>query len=112
MAQDALSIVFTALGDPTRRAILSSLALGPKPVGEIAAPFGMTEPGVIKHLKVLERAGLITIEPRKTTRTRVLQAAPLQEAFDWIAHYRSFWEPSFNQLDQLLEQLQGESNNG
>ena len=108
MVQDSLSNVFTALGDPTRRAILLDLARGPKPVGEIAAPFGMTEPGVIKHLKVLERAGLVAVVPRGTTRTRVLQAAPLRDAFDWIAHYRSFWEPSFNQLDELLQQLQEE----
>jgi hypothetical protein len=72
----------------------------------------MSEPGVIKHLKVLERAGLVKIEPSGTTRTRVLQATPLREAFDWIEHYRSFWEPSFNELDNLLERLQEEKQDG
>ena len=92
---DQLSTVFLALADPTRRAILADLALGPKPVGDIARPFQMSEPGVIKHLKILERAGLVVTSRERQTRPRSLNAVPLEEAYAWVENYKRFWEPSF-----------------
>lgn len=106
MAADSLSLVFAALADPTRRAILARLAQGPKPVGEIAAPFDMTGPAITKHLKVLERAGLIRQDRIAQSRPRRLEAAPLQEAQQWIETYRQFWEESFDRLDAYLLELQ------
>jgi len=105
---DALSTVFLALADPTRRAILANLALGPQSVGDIAKPFDMTEPGVIKHLKVLERAGLVVTSRDRQMRPRSLNAAPLEEAYEWVENYKKFWEPSFDRLEALLKQLQEE----
>lgn len=106
MAADSLSLVFAALADPTRRAILARLAQGPKPVGEIAAPFDITGPAITKHLKVLERAGLIRQDRIAQSRPRRLEAAPLQEAQQWIETYRQFWEESFDRLDAYLLELQ------
>ena len=106
MAADSLSLVFAALADPTRRAILARLAQGPKQVGEIAAPFDITGPAITKHLKVLERAGLIRQDRIAQSRPRRLEAAPLQEAQQWIETYRQFWEESFDRLDAYLLELQ------
>lgn len=106
MTTDALSSVFSALADPTRRAILQSLTHGPKSVGEIATPFAMTGPAVTKHLKVLEKAGLIKTDKRAQWRPRTLEAAPLKEARDWIENYRQFWDESFDRLDSYLEEIQ------
>jgi len=105
---DPLSTVFLALADPTRRAILANLALGPQSVGEIAKPFQMSEPGVIKHLKVLERAGLVVTSRERQMRPRTLNATPLEEAYAWVENYKRFWEPSFDRLETLLKQLQEE----
>ncbi|CAN1565114.1 ArsR Predicted transcriptional regulators [Fimbriimonadaceae bacterium] len=106
MASDKLSLIFSALADPTRRAILAALALGPMPVWEIAKPFDMSEPAVIKHLKVLERAGLVETDRKGQMRPRSLNAQPLAEASSWVEQYRQFWETSFDQLDAYLEELQ------
>lgn len=106
MASDKLSLIFSALADPTRRAILAALALGPLPVGEIAKPFDITEPAVIKHLKVLERAGLVETDRKGQTRPRQLNAAPLAEAISWVEQYRQYWEASFDRLDAYLDSIQ------
>jgi DNA-binding transcriptional ArsR family regulator len=106
MATDTLSNVFSALADPTRRAILQSLTHGPKSVGEIATPFKMTGPAITKHLKVLERAGLVKTDRRAQWRPRSLEAARLKEAHEWIGSYREFWEQSFDRLDTYLEEIQ------
>ncbi len=106
MASDKLSLIFSALADPTRRAILAALALGPLPVGEIAKPFAMSEPAVIKHLKVLERAGLVGTDRVQQMRPRSLKAQPLAEANDWVEQYRQFWEASFDRLDAYLQEIQ------
>lgn len=106
MASDRLSLVFAALADPTRRAILAALALGPLPVGQIAEPFSMSEPAVIKHLKVLERAGLVETDKKGQMRPRSLNAQPLAEANSWVEQYRQYWEASFDRLDAYLQELQ------
>lgn len=106
MASDKLSLIFSALADPTRRAILAALALGPMPVGEIAKPFDISEPAVIKHLKVLERAGLVQSDRQGQMRPRSLNAKPLAEANQWVEQYRQFWEASFDRLDAYLQELQ------
>jgi DNA-binding transcriptional ArsR family regulator len=100
-----LDSVFGALADPTRRAILATLAQGDLTVGELAAPFAMSQPAVSRHLKVLESAGLITRSRRATARLSHLEAEPLREAADWLARYRQFWEERYEQLDELLETL-------
>jgi len=100
-----LDSVFGALADPTRRAILAQLARGDLTVGELAAPFAMSQPAVSRHLKVLESAGLITRSRRATARLSHLEADPLREASDWLARYRQFWEGRYEQLDELLETL-------
>jgi DNA-binding transcriptional ArsR family regulator len=102
MPTDQLSATFSALADPTRRAILARLTSGIASVGELAEPFNMSLPAVSKHLKVLERAGLIATARSAQSRPRRLQAVPLQEAADWLAHYRRFWEQSFDRLDAVL----------
>jgi DNA-binding transcriptional ArsR family regulator len=114
MTQDHLSLTFAALADPTRRAILARLATeGEKPVKELAAPFKMSAPAVTKHLKVLERAGLITRGREQQWRPCRLEAKPLQEVADWVEHYRRFWEESLDRLEEYLEELQAqERNNG
>jgi DNA-binding transcriptional ArsR family regulator len=106
MRTDQLSSVFGALADPTRRAILASLAGGDRTVGELVAPFSISQPAVSKHLRVLEDAGLITRSRRSTARLSHLQAEPLREAVAWLVSYREFWEESFERLDELLAALQ------
>jgi DNA-binding transcriptional ArsR family regulator len=105
VATDQLSVVFSALADPTRRAILARLAEGPATVNEIAEPFDMTLPAVSKHLKVLERAGLISRGREAQWRPCKLEAEPLREATEWMSHYRRFWEGSFDKLDAHLKSL-------
>ena len=104
---DQLSLTFAALADPSRRAILTRLAAGEAPVTELAEPFRMSLPAVTKHLKVLERAGLITRSRRAQWRPCRLEAAPLKDVADWVQRYRRFWEESFDRLDDYLQQLQG-----
>lgn len=106
MATDTLSLVFSALADPTRRAILDRLASGPKTVNKLAEPFSISLPAVTKHLKVLERAGLVHTDKRAQWRPRTLEAAPLQEAEDYISQYRQFWEDRFDRLEKYLTELQ------
>ena len=105
--QDSLSTTFAALADPTRRAILARLTRGSATVTELAAPFAMSGPAVSKHLRVLERARLITRGREAQWRPCQLDAAPLREVADWTAEYRRFWEKSFDRLDLYLGELQG-----
>jgi len=100
-----LDAVFAALADPTRRAILSRLAAGEASVNEIAAPFEMSQPAVSKHLRVLERAGLIERDVDKQRRPSRLKAEPMAAAVSWLEEFKQFWSSSFNQLDGLLEEL-------
>ena len=104
---DHLSTTFAALADPTRRAILGRLALGATSVTELAKPFKMSLPAVSKHLKVLERAGLIARGREAQWRPCQLEAGPLKEASAWIEHYRRFWEASLDRLEDYLRELQG-----
>jgi DNA-binding transcriptional ArsR family regulator len=106
MASDQLSTTLTALADPTRRAILARLAQGEATVTELAAPFNLSLPGVSKHLKVLQRAGLITQGRKAQWRPCRLEAAPLKNVADWVGEYRRFWEESFDRLDDYLRELQ------
>ena len=106
MMQDRLSATFAALADPTRRAILKRLASGETSVTELARPFEMTLPGVSKHLKVLERAGLITRGRDAQWRPCRLDADRLKEVADWVETYRKFWEESLDRLDDYLKELQ------
>ncbi|PSB15244.1 transcriptional regulator [filamentous cyanobacterium CCP1] len=108
MPSDQLSVTFAALADPTRRAILAHLAKGEASVTELAQPFEMSLPAISKHLKVLERAGLITKGREAQWRPCRLEAEPLKEAADWIVQYRQFWEQSFDRLDEYLKELQAE----
>jgi DNA-binding transcriptional ArsR family regulator len=101
-----LDATFLALADPTRRAILSSLARGERSVTELAAPFAMTQPAISKHLKVLERAGLIATARDAQRRPRRMVPAPLAEASRYLERYRELWEPNFQRLDALLGELQ------
>lgn len=103
-----LDAVFAAMADPTRRAILSRLAQGEASVNEIAAPFEMSQPAVSKHLKVLERAGLVTRAVDRQRRPALLNAQPMQEAVAWLNEYKTFWTGSFDQLDGLLDQLKND----
>ena len=105
-----LDATFAALADPTRRAILARLASGEASVSELAEPFAMTQPAISKHLKVLERAGLISRGRDAQRRPRRLEAKPLAEAVAWLEAYRRFWEPSFQRLDSLLDTLQSIDN--
>jgi DNA-binding transcriptional ArsR family regulator len=107
MESDRLSIVFSALADPTRRAIIGRLASGEATVNELAQPFSMTLPAVSKHLKVLQRAGLVEQGRQAQWRPCRLQAAPLKDVADWLGTYREFWEESYDRLDELLQELQG-----
>jgi DNA-binding transcriptional ArsR family regulator len=109
---DALSNVFSALADPTRRAILARLALGEASVTELAKPFQMTGPGISKHLKVLERAGLVIRGRAAQWRPSRLEARPLRDAADWLDQYRCYWEESFDRLDEHLRKLQTKEVNG
>jgi DNA-binding transcriptional ArsR family regulator len=101
----ALDATFAALADPTRRAILARLASGEASVTELAEPFAMSQPAISKHLKVLERAGLISRGREAQRRPRRLEAKPLAEATEWLESYRRHWEESFQRLDALLEEL-------
>jgi DNA-binding transcriptional ArsR family regulator len=103
---DQLSATFAALADPTRRAMLARLADGEATVTELAEPFQMSLPGVSKHLKVLERAGLITRRRSAQRRPCRLDAAPLAEVDEWVEHYREFFEGSFERLAEHLEEIQ------
>ena len=105
---DTLSTTFSALADPTRRAILARLALGAATVPELARPFQMSLPGVSKHLKVLHRAGLIEQGREAQWRPCRLEAAPLRDVADWVSSYRRFWEESFDRLDNYLRELQAQ----
>ncbi|MBL8234293.1 MAG: winged helix-turn-helix transcriptional regulator [Bryobacterales bacterium] len=105
-AETRLNATFAALADPTRRAILARLASGEAPVTELAAPFAMTQPAISKHLKVLERAGLISRGRDAQRRLSRLEAKPLAEASKWLEGYRQFWEASFARLDGLLAEMQ------
>ena len=106
MPTDRLSTTLAALADPTRRAILSRLATGEATVSELARPFSMSLPAVSKHLKVLERAGLISRGRDAQWRPARLEAAALRDVADWVDQYRRFWETSFDQLDYYLRELQ------
>ncbi|WP_433554890.1 ArsR/SmtB family transcription factor [Pseudonocardia xinjiangensis] len=106
MTDDALSVTFAALADPTRRAILARLADGEASVTELATPFTMSLPAVSKHLKVLERAGLITRGRSAQWRPCRLDAGPLADVADWVGRYQQFWDGSFDRLDDHLRQIQ------
>ena len=105
MPSDRLDATFAALADPTRRAILARLATGDASVMELAEPFDMSQPAISKHLKVLERAGLISRGRDAQRRPRRLDAAPLREVLEWAEAYRRNWEANFERLDKLLQQL-------
>src|SRR5260221_2922816 len=107
MTPDRLSTTFAALADPTRRAILARLQSGEVSVTELAEPFSMSLPAVSKHLKVLERAGLIARAREAQWRPCRLEARPLKDVANWLEHYRRFWEQSFDRLDDYLGELQG-----
>lgn len=106
MPEDRLSTTLSALADPTRRAILARLSLGEASVGELAEPFEMSLPAVSKHLKVLERAGLISRGREAQWRPCRLEAAPLRDVNSWLDSYRRFWEEKFDRLDAYLQELQ------
>ena len=106
MAIDQLDAVFAALADPTRRAILDRLMHGEASVSELVAPFPVSQPAISRHLKVLERAGLITRTRKATARLSRLRAEPRREATKWLAGYREYWEESYDRLDELLSFLQ------
>jgi DNA-binding transcriptional ArsR family regulator len=108
MNPDPLDMTFAALADPTRRAILARLASGEASVLELAEPFAMTQPAISKHLKVLERAGLISRGRDAQRRPCRLEAKPLAEANEWLERYRELWEANFQRLDALLEELKNE----
>jgi DNA-binding transcriptional ArsR family regulator len=105
MAPRHLDATFAALADPTRRAILARLATGEASVTELAAPFKMSQPAISKHLKVLERAGLVSRGRDAQRRPRRLEAKPLAEATEWLERYREYWEGNYQRLDALLEEL-------
>jgi DNA-binding transcriptional ArsR family regulator len=108
MSIDQLSVTFAAIADPTRRAILVRLSRGEAPVKELAEPFQMTLPAITKHLKVLEKAGLIERSRSAQMRPCKLRAQPLKDAASWIDRYRTFWEESFDRLDNYLTEIQSE----
>jgi DNA-binding transcriptional ArsR family regulator len=105
VATDQLSMTFTALADPTRRAILARLAEGEATVTELAAPFDLSLPGVSKHLKVLQRSGLITQGRQAQWRPCRLEAGPLKDVSAWVDHYRRFWDERLDRLDEYLREL-------
>ena len=105
MTEDQLSVTFAALADPTRRAILARLAQGEASVTELAKPFDLSLPGVSKHLKVLQRAGLITQSRNAQWRPCRLEGGRLKEASEWVGEYRRFWDESFERLDEVLQDL-------
>jgi DNA-binding transcriptional ArsR family regulator len=103
---EQLDATFIALADPTRRAILARLMEGDASVNELAAPFAISQPAISKHLKILERAGLVSRSASGTRRPVKIEAAPMKQAVDWLEKYRKFWEASFGRLDALLQELQ------
>ena len=103
VSEDSLSLVFAALADPTRRAILALLADGPKPAGELAKPFSITAPAITKHLKTLEKAGLVRVKANAQSRIRTLDSEPLKEAHDWISRYHGHWEERLDRLDSYIK---------
>ena len=105
---DPLSLTFAALADPTRRAILARLAQGEASVKDLSAPFDMSQPAISKHLRVLERAGLIEQGRQAQWRPRRLRAGPLRDIADWVNQYKRHWEESFERLDTYLRDLQDE----
>src|SRR2546421_5011348 len=111
MSADHLSATFAALADPTRRAILARLSQGEASVTELAKPFDLSLPGISKHLKVLQRAGLITQSRHAQWRPCRLEGTRLKEAADWVGEYRRFWDESFERLDDLLQDLIQEEKN-
>jgi len=108
LGTDHLSVTFAALADPTRRAILARLAAGEAPVTELAKPFALSLPGVSKHVKVLQRAGLITQGRNAQWRPCRLEARRLKEVADWVGWYRHYWAETFDRMDDVLEQLKKE----
>ncbi len=112
MTTDRLGLVFGALADPTRRAILTRLADGEATVAELAEPFDMSQPAISRHLKVLEKAGLISRTRRATARLSRLQAGPLRDVTTWLARYQQFWDESHERLDDLLAALQAGHDDG
>jgi DNA-binding transcriptional ArsR family regulator len=108
MSADPLSLAFAALADPTRRAILARLADGECTVGELAKPFAISGPAISKHLKVLERAGLVSRGRDAQRRPRRLQAAPIKQVAEWADDYRQFWEATYERLDAYLNHLMSE----
>lgn len=108
MSPDRLNRTFAALADPTRRAIIARLAKGESSVGELAEPFAMSLPAISKHLKVLERCGLIARSRQAQVRPCRLNAAPLKEVAEWVEHYRRFFEESFDRLDEYLQKIQSQ----
>jgi DNA-binding transcriptional ArsR family regulator len=108
MSPELLDATFAALADPTRRAILARLASGQATVTELAAPFAMSQPAISKHLKVLERAGLVSRGRDAQRRPCRLEARPLKDAADWLEHYRGYWQESYQRLDALLEELKAD----
>jgi len=108
MSTDQLNTTFAALADPTRRAILARLAAGERSVTELAKPFAMSLPAVTKHLKVLQRAGLVAQGRRAQWRPCRLEAKPLREVADWVEQYRQFWEQKLDRLEQYLRTMQSE----
>ena len=106
MPTDCLSLTFSALSDPTRRAILSRLARGEKSAGDLARPFKISKPAITRHLQVLERSGLISRSRRAQWRPCRLRAKPLKEAVDWLEHYRRHWEESLDRLEVYLAGLE------
>ena len=111
-ASDRLDATFAALADPTRRAILARLARGEASVMELAKPFAITQPAISKHLKVLERAGLIATTQDAQRRPRRLEGKPLVEAGNWLERYRQIWEANFQRLDSLLEEMKMQKKHG
>lgn len=112
MRQDRLDVTLSALADPTRRAILARLALGEASVMDLAAPFDMSQPSISKHLKVLERAGLISRGRSAQFRPCRLEAAPLREVAAWVDEYRRYWEGSFDRLESYLDEVQSTKQSG
>jgi DNA-binding transcriptional ArsR family regulator len=106
MTPDTLSATFSALADPTRRAILARLSRGETTVSQLAEPFNISLPAISKHLKVLQRAGLIEQGRQAQWRPCRLEAAPLKEVSDWLERYRQYWEESYNRLDEVLSDIQ------
>lgn len=108
MPSDLLSVTFAALADPTRRAILARLADGECTVGELARPFAMSGPAISKHLKVLERAGLVSRGRQAQWRPRRLEGGPIREVAAWADQYRQFWDPSYRRLDAYLDTMRSQ----